>query len=179
MPNFAKDFDWQATFIPSIRRIVGPHLIDSAPFIEDAKEATDFLVLRARDMRVACRIRRPGYADKYPWDFTVRKSRPSGAITEWEKLINGFGDWMLYGHANESETAIARWFLIDLHHWRAHMIRQGRKGPNYYSIGMQERQNGDGTTFVVFDVRRFPPKPPLLVASSHPHEIGDLLAEVS
>lgn len=156
------DFNWQLKYLSAVRNIVGPLLLEPAPMELDMREATDLLVLKARDLRIACRIRRAGYADTFPWDFTLRSRRDSGAATELSKITDGFGDWLFYGHAQHNEVpALSRWFLVDLAAWRAHMIR------NRSDIKFEQKSNGDGTHFVCFDIRSFPPKPPICVASSH------------
>jgi hypothetical protein len=38
---------------------------------------------------------------------------------------------------------------------------------------MKHKSNGDGTHFVAFDLRSFPSKPEILIASSHPLSVMD------
>jgi len=162
--GYANDRQWSDQFIPAITQIVGPRLLIPAPFDIDAKHAADLITLTARDITIACRVRRHGYLDKYGWEFTMRCYRASGAKTELEKITDGFGHWMFYAHAlsNAPSDGFARWLLIDLVAWRAHMIRRDK------SIKRGETANGDGTHFAWFDARTFPPSPPLLIASSEP-----------
>lgn len=161
MSKYQSDRSWSDHFIPAIKRIVGPYLLESAPIEEDCKRATDLIILAARDKRIACRMRRPGYAEKYPFDFTVRSERDSGAETELSKLVNGYGDWMFYGHATP-DGDVGRWMLINLHSWRAHLIRaEDRK-----QVVPRSNDNGDGTRFLAFDVRKFRGHPLILIASS-------------
>ncbi|MFD1158921.1 hypothetical protein [Roseovarius aestuarii] len=47
-------------FLPQIKRIVGCHLLETEPDPLDWHQATDLLMLDARDMRIAARVRRPG-----------------------------------------------------------------------------------------------------------------------
>lgn len=163
MGSYQSDRQWSDQFIPAIRNIVGPHLLVPAPLEVDTKEAADLIVLRARDMTVACRIRRPGYLDRYGWQFTMRYKRDTGTKTELAKITEGWGDWMFYGFASpEGAGALVRWFLVDLHSWRAHMIRARD------SVIRGKQENGDGTYFAWFDVRSFPEEPPILIASSEP-----------
>jgi hypothetical protein len=149
---------WSDKFIPQIKRIVGPYLLGVADDCRDMHEATDLIVIQAKDLRIAARMRKPGYADKYPYDFTIRADVPSGATTELQKMVDGFGDLFFYGHANEADQ-IVRWMLLDLAAWRAHLIRRTVK------LG-DVRTNIDGTKFVVFDVRDFVGPPTVLVSSS-------------
>lgn len=150
--------------MPKVRQLVGPHLLVDAPFEVDAKQAADLIVLRARDMTIGCRIRRPGYAERYPYEFTIRAGRDSGAKTELAKIIEGWGDWLFYGHADDfpPNPGISRWMLVDLHAWRAHAIMANGK-----RLG-RPMDNGDGTRFVAYDVTAFGPEPPILIAASFP-----------
>ena len=50
--------EWSDIFLPQIKKIVGPLLLEPASFELDASEATDLVVLKARDMRIGCRVRR-------------------------------------------------------------------------------------------------------------------------
>lgn len=171
MGSYQSDRQWSDQFIPAIRAIVGPHLLVPASFEVDTKEAADLIVLRARDMTVACRIRRSGYLGSFGWQFTIRCKRDSGMKTELAKITEGWGDWMFYGFASsEGEGVLARWFLIDLHHWRAHMIR------NQKAINKGIQPNGDGTSFAWFDVRSFPDDPQILIAVSEPIPVEPLLS---
>jgi hypothetical protein len=164
--SWHSDKAWSDRYIPTIKGIVGPRLLVESSLDVDQKQATDLIVLRARDMMIAARIRRPGYADTYPNEFTIRSHRDSGAATELEKITDGFGDWMFYGHAaDDTSMFLSRWMLIDLQAWRAHLIR------NRNRVAPQRKSNGDGTHFVAFDVTRFLGKPPLLVACSHPEQM--------
>ncbi|WP_297754653.1 hypothetical protein [uncultured Shimia sp.] len=152
---------WSDQFIPDIKRIVGSHLLEAAPDPLDMKQATDLLMLDARDMRIAARVRRPGYAERYPHQFTIRSRVPSGAETELSKIVNGKGDWMFYGHASARQDGVEKWFLLDLNAFRAALIRQGPQGLHWGN-----KRNPDGTVFTWFDVRSFPSDPPLVVACS-------------
>jgi len=142
------DRRWSDAFIPAIKKIVGPLLLEESSFEVDTKQAADLVILNARDKTIAARIRRNGYADRYPYEFTIRAKRDSGAKTELEKIVDGFGDWMFYGHANDNRVDIDRWMVIDLSGLRAALIRN--KAP------YQKQSNGDGTHFIAFDIRALP-----------------------
>lgn len=167
--SYSTDRRWSDQYLPVIRGIVGPHLLVPSPLDVDTKEAADLIVLRARDMTVACRVRRAGYESRYPWEFTIRGQRDSGAKTELAKVMEGWGDWMLYAHAGERQGTLSKWFLIDLHVLRAEMARDAWRAasgkPQRHAGSMRLIPNGDGTHFAAFDVRRFPQE--LIVASSH------------
>ena len=103
-------------------------------------------------MRIAARIRREMYRDKYVSEFTIRVKRPSGTKTEFRKIVEGFGDWMFYGF--EYGDNIFPWYLIDLSAFRAHLIED--VGLNQFIHNpSNHRQNGDGTTFLPFDLSKF------------------------
>ena len=159
--EFKKDFQFADQFLPRMQELIGSLLLKRSDFETDAKRATDLVLLKAGNLDIACRIRRPGFAEKYPWDFTIRLERDSGAMTEFEKIASGFADWMFYGHAAEDGASISRWFLIDLDAFRAHLIlhrdqiKSGKK-----------RNDDDGTWFQWFNIRSFPKSPPLLIAAN-------------
>lgn len=161
MASYSNDRRWSDRFIPEIKRIVGPHLMAVTPDEIDCNQAADLMVFTARDMKVAARVRRPGFANRYPYEFTVRARRDSGAETELSKIVNGWGDWMFYGHSNDAENGFAVWWLIDLHALRAALIREKD------ALKFGDKPNGDGTYFKWFDLRFFPDNPPILIAGSH------------
>lgn len=163
MGTYQKDRQWSDQFLPEIRKIVGPYLLTESSFEIDTKEAADLIIMKARDMTIACRVRREGYADKYPYDFTIRSKRDSGARTEMAKLLEGWGDWMFYGHAGKSYGSLTRWWLIDLHQWRERLLRAGFN--NAWKDFAHQKSNNDGTYFLTFDLRAF--KPSILIAGSH------------
>lgn len=142
------DRRWSDAFIPAIKKIVGPLLLEESSFEVDTQQAADLVVLNARYKTIACRVRRHGYADTYGYEFTIRSKRDTGAKTELEKIVDGFGDWMFYGHAHENGMDISRWMVINLPAWRAAIIRKQAKAI--------PQSNRDGTHFVAFDVRGLP-----------------------
>lgn len=152
---------WSDQFLPDIKRIVGAQLLRASPAHIDRQEATDLLLLDARDIRVAARVRRPGYARRYPYQFTVRSKIPSGGETELSKIVNGYGDWMFYGHSSACQRFVRHWWLLDLRAFRAALIRHGNGG---HRLHMGDQINPDGTWFKWFDIRSFPTEPRLVVA---------------
>jgi hypothetical protein len=139
-----------------MKQIIGPHLLEISSFKVDTQQAADLVVLTSGNITIGCRLRRPGYFERYPNDITIRSARDSGAKTELSKIVDGWGTWIFYGHLDRDDI-IHRWFIIDLTRFRAGLIRdQGR-------IGLQNKKNGDGTHFVYFDITRCPE---LLVSSS-------------
>jgi len=155
--SYLKDRKWSDRFIPEIKKIVGPLLLVESPDLIDMKEASDLILLRAKNLMVACRVRRPGYLEKFP----NRAKRDSGADTELKKITDGFADWMFYGHSTEEENGqFSAWRVLDLNVWRAYMIRSRE----LVNINQRMIPNGDGTFFVEFNVDDFPLK--LIIAES-------------
>ncbi len=118
-PAVRHDFDWQRQFIPRIKQVLANYLIDEAPFEEDAKRNTDLLVLEAKTVRIACRVRRYDYLERYGGEFTLRAKRPGGIETELQKVLRGFGDFIFYGFSTPDEGGeLAAWVLGDLDEFR-------------------------------------------------------------
>lgn len=160
--SYTSDRTWSDGYIPALRQVVGPLLLDEAPLEHDMRQATDLIVLTARDMRIGCRVRRPGYVDRYPWDFTIRSTRDSGAKTEITKIIDGWGDWLVYAHAADTPIpTLTRWFVLELNVFRASLIRTAKLRPTI----ARQKSNRDGTYHMPYDVREFGPE--LVVAASH------------
>jgi hypothetical protein len=178
MSPYKRDREWSEQFIPSIKHIVGPRLLVAADHRRDTRQATDLLIFTARDMRIAARVRRPGYAERYPWDFTIRAKRDSGAETELSKIAKDFGDWMFYGHAAESGD-LCRWMIVSLHVWRWFWrVKDLRHHPDSrpgvrrvkWSMRTNKRPDGrpDGTHLACFNAATFAPYfRGLVIASSH------------
>jgi hypothetical protein len=85
MTAYRRDRAWSDAFIPAIKKIVGPYLLEPSSFEIDAQQATDLIVLLARDLRIAARVRlpdeRPAPAqshDRAP-DRSSAGGRPSSA----------------------------------------------------------------------------------------------------
>lgn len=153
--------EWSDRFIPHIKEIVGPQLLETASTFEDVHHVTDFCVLGMESKRVACRVRQACYADRYPYDVTLRTSaKGDHTETEFQKVVKGWGDIMFYGFQSPDDAdRIGRWVLGDMHALRQHLYQQAASG-----VALQHRENYDGTTFVVInyrDVQDF------VVASSH------------
>lgn len=156
MSVYETDRAWSDRFIPEIKRIVGPLLMTVTPDEIDCTQAADLMVFTARDLKVAARVRRPGYARMYGHEFTVRLQRKSGVETEFSKIVNGWGDWMFYAHSDDEERGLALWWVLDLNAFRAALIRHSMltRGPK---VQWTDKDNRDGsTTFRSFDIRSFP-----------------------
>jgi hypothetical protein len=112
-----RDFDGQRRYIPAMKRIVGEYLVGEAPPEEDMQHNTDLIVLRLEAVRIACRVRDFEYLSRrnYANEFTLRSGRPSGIQTELQKVLAGWGDFILYGFKREDDSPeLAAWVLGDL-----------------------------------------------------------------
>jgi hypothetical protein len=139
-----------------MKRIVGEHLIGEAPATEDAQHNTDLIVLRLEAVRVACRVRQYRYFADYPDEFTIRSKRPSDVKTELAKVLEGWGDYLLYAFADQSEQHLAAWMLGDLRVFRLWFQRECYRLPAHSMPGL-ERRNGDGSsTFRAFSLPDLP-----------------------
>jgi hypothetical protein len=161
--SYGADRLWADTYVAELCHLIGPYLLRPSTLEQDIKEATDLVLLRARDLNIACRIRRPGYAEQYPRQFTIRSRRDSGTMTEYEKIRDGWGDWFFYGHARPCFPTIHPWYLIDLNAFRSHLIRTASRNV----IEWGQKSNGDGTHFLWFGIDSFPKPPPLLIGESN------------
>ena len=160
MTKYERERSFSDRYLPAIKAIVGPMLLEPASFEVDTKQATDLVILTARDIRIAVRVRRADkYLDRYGYEITVREKLDSGVKTEWDKIIDGeCAHWFFYGFANPDNDQILHWWLIDLKRMMANCFRHWSK------IRTGTQSNGDGTHFRWFDLRTFPD--PILIAGS-------------
>lgn len=164
MSSFSENKRWSDQYIPAICNIVGPYLLKPSDFKTDTQQNTDLIVLDARDMRIAARVRRKSkYFEKYKYEFTLRSKVKSCRQTELEKVINGLGDWLFYGFVDEDPTYIQDWWIISLSSFRAGLIRRSK-----INLIVDRKTNGDGSEFYAFDLRSFPESPSIIIAGSQP-----------
>lgn len=141
--DVAKDYDWQRPLLPRVKQIVANYLITEAPVEEDRRRNTDLIVLTAEAKRIAVRLRRAEYAERYGGQFTIRSVRPSGAETELAKVISGWGDYIFYGFASPDDPfGLCRWMLGDLNIFRLWHSKQLAAGKRTW----QSQANGDGSS---------------------------------
>jgi len=142
--GWTDDKRWSDKFLPEIKRILGEHLIGEPPQEEDAERNTDLIVLRMEAVRIGCRVRKHQYASRYGNEFTIREGRPSGVKTELTKIIEGWGDYFLYGFADEQESSLCRWFLGDMKVFRLWFNRHIISGKG--EIPGSQKQNTDAAS---------------------------------
>jgi hypothetical protein len=143
-------------FIPAIKKIVGPHLLVPASLELDRNEVTDLIVLTARDLRIAARVRRHTYLPKYAGQFTIRTRPPRSGECELNKILNEFGDWMFYGFVTEDETSFSKWWILDLSSFRRHYRDRASNGLMIHHL----------EEFDSFEIASFPANPPLVLHGS-------------
>lgn len=119
-----RDFEWQRPFIPVVAELVGcelgPYLFREAGAHEDMHENSDLIILQARDIRVGCRVRKPAYNNRFPFDVTFRCWRQSNVATELDKVLAGWGHAFFYGIAADAQSqTFARWSLLSLQRLRS------------------------------------------------------------
>lgn len=149
------DKAWADKFLPEIKRILGEHLITQAPMEEDAEHNTDLIILKLDAIRIACRIRRYGYFEKYRDEFTIRSGRPNGCKTELAKIIEGWGDYFFYGFSNEDESGLLAWFLGDLRIFRLWGMRELARSKGRFP-GMEIPNNDGSSVFRSFYICSLP-----------------------
>lgn len=155
MPDWESDKRWSDIFIPEIKSILGLYLINEAPIEEDAKRNTDLMELSLDGVRIGCRIRRFNAYGKYGDEFTIRRSRPSGQKTEFEKIVKeGWGDYFFYGFSNEEEKNLLAWTLARLDIFRAYILKYWKSHRKF--PGIQKNNVDNSSAFIGFKWTDFP-----------------------
>jgi hypothetical protein len=121
--NWQDGKKWSDKFLPKIKMICGRCLIGEPPIEEDMERNTDLTILNMMPVRIACRIRRFNYFEKYKADFTIRALVPSGNKSELAKIIEGYGDYFFYGFSNQEENNLHAWRLCKLSVFRLWFLR--------------------------------------------------------
>jgi hypothetical protein len=142
------DFDFQRQFRDHYAEIaLGVVRVAVASWDDDARRNTDFQICTLDNgHRIACRARRAQYRHRYTSDFTIRYSRPSGVPTEWHKLRQGLGDFIIYGF-DAGDGRLQPWHLLN-----AHLVREYLTGGGHWRY----QANDDGTTFAAIDIDKLP-----------------------
>lgn len=142
--------------LPSVKRILGQHLISTAPFEEDAKRNTDLIVLSLNSIRIGVRIRSFDYwlNPQYRDEFTIRCSRPTGTTTELDKIIEGWGDYFFYGFANQNYTDLLGYMLGDLNIFRSWRIQELNR--THTEPGSVKPNHDGSSEFRIYKIERLP-----------------------
>jgi hypothetical protein len=171
------DKGWADQFMPDIKSVLGRHLLGEASLTEDAKHATDIVVLQMKDLRIAVRMRRRKYAENqhYLGQFTIRTERRSGVKTELAKLIEGWGDYYFYGFEGLHDGQLGIWHLIDLKEFRLGYMRLLIKCERGTCPGEQIKNADGGSSGCGFSYEWFLPS--LVVASGCGINSDSMVAE--
>jgi hypothetical protein len=151
-------FEKSQKFMPEVRSILGRYILRSSTLEEDRTQATD-LVLEAKSLRIAVRMRDSKYAN-FANEFTIRATAGGGSLTEFQKIMAGHADWLFYGF----ETIIGKinpWYILDLSVFRT-TVRDAMSG--LITVGIKDINNNDGSAFKAFQINTFPPS--FVIASS-------------
>lgn len=145
--------NWSDQFIPDIKRIVGPLLMETADFEDDVRRNTDLVVLRMDATRIMARVRRNQFLRRYPNDITIRLKPDQYGESEFTKLMDGWGDYLFYGFAHATRPKVESWIFGDLQVLRD-WINEQVKGGDAEQVNHQT--NTDGTHFLTVDHRNVP-----------------------
>lgn len=161
--SWTKDKRWSDQFIPVITQCLSSVFVKPASLPMDQQENTDLMVMDVRQSRVACRVRDVDYSDRYPFDITVRAVRRTGAVTEWDKMRDGFGDYMFYGFGIPGERPrLARWVIVDLSRLRQFLaFHEGQKTRPW-----SECRNAGENAFIALDTRKLRRHNPKIIFAS-------------
>lgn len=152
------DRRWETKYHPTVKAILGEHLVVDASDPEDIHRNTDLTTMELRNYRIGVRIRRNKYLagtdtstdTPYTEQFTIRASRPNGSDTELAKIMFGWGDYFFYGFENHTGDDLACWLIGDLYLFRRW----------FYSRGQQviaEKNNHDrSSSFYTFNIDDMP-----------------------
>lgn len=148
---------WSDRFVGDIGAICGRYMVGPSRVEDDRHFNTDMRVLVLRDVRIACRIRDHKYVDRYGGEFTIRAGRPtSGNKTELAKIVEGWGDYLFYGFADQAGASLCAWFLGDLSVFRGHLGHH--MATNAGALPGSRQANCDGSSwFMSFQLADMPP----------------------
>lgn len=115
--GYKHDLRLERKFSATLKSILGNQFIVQDP-VEDRVGGTDFVVWGLQTVRVATRLRTWQCYEKWPNQFTLRWSRPSGLPTEIHKVQKGLVDYLLYGFVDAQEERIVSYFIGNLQVFR-------------------------------------------------------------
>jgi len=144
-----KDKAWSDKFIPKIRGILGQVFFSLPTIADDQMKNTDLICMDMSGARIGCRVRKKIYLKQYPFQFTIRYSRPMGTSTEYQKIIDGWGDYFFYGFSNNAEDDFLMWIIGDLK-----IFRKAMSGGD---MGILRKNYDLSSDFKAFDWQSMPP----------------------
>lgn len=113
--NYNLNREFSDGFVSEVKKILAEFFLIEAPLIEDLKQNTDIRSFVMWPIRYGFRIRR--HRDiNFNKDFTIYYESPKGKDIEVEfhKMLKGYGDYFLYGFADQEEISLECWGICDL-----------------------------------------------------------------
>lgn len=162
--GYSSDRAWTDKLLPEVIAKLQSDLrvegLGIAPYEDDVKKATDLIMIGNSTLRIGVRLRTNFYWKQYKHDFTIRSGRPSGVATELDKILEGWGDYLFYGFANNTKTQVIDYHVIDLNGFRKWandkqnqiVVETGTKPIVLLFPEFDERENDDGTCFIPFNI---------------------------
>lgn len=155
------------------KRIIGMSLVEVSSFQMDTEEAADFVLPMAT---VAFRTRREfdprgrRYSEQYPNQFTIRLSRSSGVATEYDKIMDGYGDFMLYAH--QAGEGLGLWHMLDLSVLRCAQADHTCGLTKLTFFDKTNTNDGGKTGFRAYDLTSFDAHYPIVVCAGYGANFG-------
>lgn len=113
--DFPQSDNWSPAFIADVKRTLGAWLVKLG--------RDDEQTISHHCEGVTIRVRNHKYLDQFPDDITIRYARPSGAPTEFERIMSGDHRYMLYGFASADDSRLVAYTILDLRVIRAWVYR--------------------------------------------------------
>lgn len=138
--------------LPDVASIMGRHLFRPGSREEDVHWATDMVL----DGQFAVRIREWKFLRLYPGEFTIRRTRPNGRMSERDKIVAGKPTHLFYGVAAPDWTSLAWWVIVDLFHFRLWFHDSSKQGYPGFEPG-EHKANRDGSSdFLAYKIDDLP-----------------------
>ncbi len=134
-----------------VKAVLGCLLFRAGDTVEDTKQATDLILCESGDHATAVRLRSDRYRQKYGDQFTIRYDRPSGAMSELQKIMSGYAQWMFYGFIDDSATLTA-YTILKLNFLRCYLWDQ-RMALDAFYIG---KNTDDSSQFLAIPLADLP-----------------------
>ena len=139
-------------FMPQIMGICGSCLFKPAHLALDQRQATDLVI---DPVCVAVRVRDNKWLP-YADEFTIRSDRPSGVLSEMEKISAGFGTHLFYGFGDMDHGGdLIHWTLANLNVFRLTNYQTLTAGGRLFSQILENSQ-ADHAKFFTFKWSNFP-----------------------
>jgi hypothetical protein len=168
--TYKRDRDFSDRHIPTLKSIVGHHVVNVASEYIDHKEAGDLVILRHADLTVGARVRREEHK-RWITEFTLRFKRTNGIKTELEKVMEGFMGLFIYGF-DDILYNVMPWIILNMDVFRATIERNPNLITNPDEVLSGIKPNRDRTTlFIWFAYRAFPPEIVFAVSSPEDREL--------